>query len=410
MGTVGKEVTVSFTSTDTSDLLPALGFSTATPPSAMPVTLRGGTLTLQAQLNGPIASPQISSPQITGHFHNRRIAAADRPFDRASADFSASPAGVSIANGSISRQSLLMTVSGSVGMSQWKTSEASALQATLNLANGEIPDVLALAGQSNIPATGSINASASISGTLGNPQGAAHLTAAGGMAYQQEFDRIDAQVTLADQLIRLVSLDVVDKTALIQASGTYTHPRETLLTGQIAAHVAAGNLPLERVKAIEKLHPELSGLIVVNGDVAGDVRQDQGQSEFVLTAVNADIRAQDVRDKDRRLGNLTARASTSGSEVTFEVASDLAGSTIKLNGRTTLLQGLSDYGRRRHPESLGGIRTCSSWAKFARYGHARVRGTYRGDLARSYRRRANDPDDRQALRRTDRQLARQRPL
>ena len=238
----------------------------------------------------------------------------------------------------IAHQKLNALFSGSVGLRRWSPGNDSPITLVLDLHNGDIADALALSGQSDVPARGTLDLSARINGTIANPQGSVQLTAANGTAYDQPFDKVAVRVDLADRLIRLVSLDVTAKSAHLQADGAYNHPNDKLIPGQAQLRLTGSGVQLEQIAFLERPRPGLSGSLQFSVDVHGEVTHTREQTDFSLTTVRADVQARGVRDSAQNYGDLAVRADTNGSGVSFQVDSDLAGSTIKVTGRTTLAQ------------------------------------------------------------------------
>ena len=330
-GVLGNRIVVGFSSTNLDDLYPALAMTSNAPPKKMPVALHGGKLSLSAQVTGPLKSPKLAT-----HIDADRFSVEERPFDRFSADVSASSDGASVANGALVHQSLQTQFSGSLGLRQWAPENDSPLTLALDMREGDIADLLALAGQSGIPAQGATDVSVRLDGTLGNPQGTAHLAASNAQVNGQAFDKVDASIDLADQLIRLVSLDVTAQTAHLQASGTYAHPRDSLVMGHAQVHLSGTGVQLSQIAILEKQHPGISGAVQLQADVAGDIGQSAGPSQVALTNLRTDLEARGLHDRKQNYGDLTAHAETSGANLTFNLDSNLAGAAIKVSGRSAL--------------------------------------------------------------------------
>ena len=205
-----------------------------------------------------------------------------------------------------------------------------------SIRNADMSDLLAIAGQKDVPVTGTLNATAQISGTVGNPRGNANLTVANGTAYDEHFDRLAADVDLSDQLVRLSQAQLTAGTARIDLNGTFQHPRDSISTGAIEAHLASNQVSLDQFKAIAQKQPGLTGTLQLNGDVTANLSEVKGQSEFLITSVNAKVNARGVKKGSEAIGDLTATAQTSGSTVSYNVTSDFAGSAIRVNGQTRL--------------------------------------------------------------------------
>ncbi len=330
-GTLGIRLNADFSSTDTADLYPGIVMAMKSPPPQTPLTLSGGKLQLHARADGPLASPSIAA-QLTAD----RFIYEKRAFDHLNADVAASAKGASVSNGSLTRGTLVASFSGSVGLRNWTLSNDQPLQASARLHNAELPDLLALAGESAIPATGKLEASVDASGTVGNPLGNISATAKDGSVYGETYQTLDLQASMTDRLIRLTRADWIGPAGAIQATGTYTHSRDTLLAGDVQLHAASNQVRLNAVTNLTKPHAGLDGTMQLNLDAAGSVHPVKDQTQFLLTNLRGDIRADNIHDEKKNFGNLSAHADTSGSNVIFRADSNLSGSSIHLTGQTAL--------------------------------------------------------------------------
>ena len=59
-------------------------------------------------------------------------------------------------------------------------------------------------------------------------------------------------------MITLQSLEAVDGQARINASGAFTHPRDSLENGQIQFHLASSQIPLSQFKTLDEWQPGLA--------------------------------------------------------------------------------------------------------------------------------------------------------
>src|SRR5262249_23560910 len=144
-------------------------------------------------------------------------------------------------------------------------------------------------------AHGLLNADARISGTSGNPVGTAQLSIVNGAAYDEPFDRIQLTADLTDQLVNLRSVDIVAGMARIDAHGTLNHPRDSFSSGHVQLHLASSQIQLAQFQSLQKQRPGLTGLVQVDADVAGELADSGGKTEFVPKTVNANVNANGVR-------------------------------------------------------------------------------------------------------------------
>ena len=324
-GSIGRELHVRMNSHNLNDLAPALG------KSSLPVTLHNGAATVTATVKG-----SLSAPNITGHVAMNNFSVDGRPFGRFDADLAASKSGVSVLNGVLSRGTLEAHFTANAGLRNWKPEPDQPLRADVTMRKADMQDVLALAGQSNVPVTGALTADAHITGTIGDPRGNAELNVTHGTAWQEPYDSLTARVVLTGRAIEVPTLSMVAGPSRIDANASYQHPPRDLKRGFARVHVASSQIALEQFKALMKNRPGLGGRLQINGDASGSIQPVKGSEEFQLASLNAEVSAHNLRMQGKSLGDLTATARSGGQTVNYQVNSDLAGSIIRVNGQTAI--------------------------------------------------------------------------
>ncbi len=333
-GILGKQAEVRVASRNLNDFLPALALASPSIKS-VPMTLAaGGSTNVTVQANGSLKRLQVSS-----HLNITNFEAGTRRFDRLVADLSASPSGASLQNATLIRDSFQAEFSASVGLHNWSATPDQPLSANATIRNADLADVLALAGESVLPARGALNFGAQIAGTVGNPQGAIDLTIVNGAAYDEPFDRFAVTATLSDQRIDLRSAQFVAGPNRIDVNGSFNHPRDSFTTGRLQLHVGTSSIQLSQLVALQKHRPGLSGIVNLNAEVAGDLQNSGGSLAFLPSAINADLRTTAVRDRGQTYGDVSATARTNASNLDVRLMSNFAGSMIELTSRTQLIHG-----------------------------------------------------------------------
>jgi len=332
-GAVDKQLTVALTSTDLTDLLAPI------PMNSQPsITLNGGQATFTGAVTG-----MLTSPRFTGHLAVNRFSVDGRQFDKLDADAAVSRTGAAIRNGSLNRGSMQAQFSATVGLRNWEALPNQPVTADASIRNGDLADMLALAGQPSGDYSGMLGANLHLSGTIGNPRGSAGLLVTNGAIYGEPFDRIQAQVNLADQLVTITNASLESGAARVTLAAEFQHPRDSFTTGRVHAHVQSNQVDLAQIHNIQKQRPDTAGLLQLNGDVTGNLSEaktgGKQQTEFLLTSVNGDASARGLRFERETYGDLTATAHTSGSTVTYQLTSDFAGSNVRVNGNTQLARG-----------------------------------------------------------------------
>ena len=184
----------------------------------------------------------------------------------------------------------------------------SPLAANVTLRNGNVADLLALAGQSSIPATGAVTADIHASGTYGNPLGTANVQIVDASAYQQPIDHIILDASLADRLISLSKFELAAAGGTLTVNGTFHHPEDSFSTGHAEMHVATSDIQLSNVTPLQKQSPGAGGVVHLTADAAGDLRSSGQGSEFSLANLTADLSARSLRVNSQSAGDLTASA------------------------------------------------------------------------------------------------------
>ena len=323
-GSLGQRIQVRLVSHNLNDFLAG--------PKPAPVMLqKGGSATLTAAVTG-----QLSAPHIAGHLAAANFAVEGRAFTSFAADLDGSKSRAAVSNASLVRGPLRAQFSASVGLRGWKPESSEPLAVSLSIQTADARDVLALAGQADAHLTGTLNAAAQIDGTLGSPRGNASLDIANGTVYQEHFDRIEARVALTDREIALPVLRVAAGTATLDANASYRHPLNDLRRGAVRLHLASDPIALQQFRVLQQSRPGLAGTMQILADAAAQVQPGVNGEEFELTSVNGNASAHNLQMDGKNLGDFTATAQTTGTQVTYNINSNFAGSSIRVNGQSAL--------------------------------------------------------------------------
>jgi translocation and assembly module TamB len=326
-GAPGKQLNLALTTTNLDDLLAVL------PASSRPrIALERG----QASFTGAITG-HLTSPHIAGHVAANRLVVAGRRFDSLVADASASSAGVVVQNGSLTREVMQARFSGSLGLRDWQPFPNAPVAAKATIEQGDLADLLALAGQPRGGYSGQLTANVDIDGTFGNPSGAATLSVIKGSLEGQPFDRAAAQVKLSDQLVTVSNASFEAGAARVQLNATYQHPRDSFTIGQLRANLKTTQLDLGQLEALQKRLPRTSGIVQLDGSFAANVTHaGNGTPGLQLASVGGNVSIRGLQSEGQQYGDLTATASTSGVSVNYTLTSNFAGSSVNASGSTKL--------------------------------------------------------------------------
>lgn len=330
-GSLNQRIDINLISRNLNDFLPAEAFASSKPAGALPVTLHGGSANARVEVSG-----RLSAPQIAARVEMTRFSVQKRSFDDFAADLTASRDGVSVQNGVLTGKALQANFDASIGLSNWKPVPASSIGANLTMRNGDIADLLALSGAASVPATGLLSADVHINGTYGDPLGAANFEVLNGSVYEQPFSRLSSGIRLSDQLITISNLELDTAGGRVTAGGSFRHPRDNFTTGHAQLQLTTANLQLADLEPLQKRSPGAGGTITLKANAAADLSKAGSETQFTIDSVSADLSATGLRVQNRGAGNLTATVRSNSGAVTYNVASNFAGSNIQVNGRTVL--------------------------------------------------------------------------
>jgi translocation and assembly module TamB len=319
-GALGSQVQVRLVSHDLRDFRPVA--------PDLPIAInRGGAATVTATVNG-----SISAPHVTGQVLVTNFAADGRPFTRLSAGIDAANTGAAVRDGLLARDALQARFSGSVGLRNWKPENPQPVRADVTVRNADLQDVLALAGQSSIAATGALTLDAHVNGTIGDPRGNADLNVANGTIEGERYDALIVRASMTQNAVQVPTLLFTAGPSRIEGNAVYNHPPGNLENGDWRAHIASNQVQLAQFQSLVKDRPGLRGVLGLNADAAGH------GTDFprAIQNLNANLSIRNLEMEEKRLGDLTATAQTAGQQIQYNVTSDFAGSTIRVDGRSLL--------------------------------------------------------------------------
>jgi translocation and assembly module TamB len=320
-GSIGSRLNVTLTTADLRDFGPLTG-------GALPVVLHGN-----ANFAGAVTG-RLSSPQIAGHLSVDRVAAEGRDFDGLAGDVAASSVRAALTNGSVRRGNMQAQLNASLGLRNWSPTQDQAIAVQAAIRNGDLADVMALAGTAPTGYSGALTADVNVSGTIGNPRGAATVDVANGAIDGEPIDRAHAQVTMTDQLVTVTNAEVAAGASRVDVTAEFRHPRDRFDRGELHAHIVSNQVDASKLRTLQNLRPDSGGVLQATVDVAGQL-----SDTFVVTKVTADASGRGLKVDGQNYGDFTAMARTGGEAVTYNLSSDFAGSQIRVTGNTSLKAG-----------------------------------------------------------------------
>ena len=326
-GSVGRTMRIHLETRDLNDFLPVLGQSAA----SLPVKLESGSAVFDGTTNG-----QPGDPQIAGHVALTRFSYSGKSFDALQADINASSQNVRFQNGALARGTLRAQFQLSVGLQDWKTGDSSPISGNGSVHNASLPDLIALLDQKPFAATGLVDASGQIAGTIGSPQINGDLNIAKGSFEGEPFDRFTGRVSYTDRAVQLASgrLNAGSKQARVEAS--FDHPAGSWESGRLRFQAQSNAMPLDQIATLEKVRPGVKGTIQLTASGAIDLLSSGGKESFRIADLQADIAGRSLQLTGQPLGDAHLTASSQGAVLRAHLDSDFADSAVRGDGEWKL--------------------------------------------------------------------------
>ncbi len=134
---------------------------------------------------------------------------------------------------------------------------------------------------------------------------------------------------MSDRLAAIPSATLVSGASRADLTAEFHHPRDNFKTGLIHAHLASNSFNLATVRR------DVSGEAQANLDVAGNL----DSSELLLTSLEGNASARQIRYQGQNYGDAEFQAHTSGQTVGLNLTSNFAGSKIAVSGSARLVHG-----------------------------------------------------------------------
>ena len=207
--------------------------------------------------------------------------------------------------------------------------------ADLRVSTLPVERVLAAAARSDIAARGLLSGTAHIQGTIHSPEGNADVDLRNASLYGERIDQAHLRANYLARSIDIPQLEIVAGPSRIEATARFDHPADDFRRGKARFTLASSRLDLARSATVQRFRPGIAGRVDIAADGEGTISDTN--PEVLLTALNANISANGVAAEGKALGDLKVTAKTEpGQRLTFELDSDLAGSTIRGNGSAVL--------------------------------------------------------------------------
>src|ERR1035438_5912375 len=129
----------------------------------------------------------------------------------------------------------------------------SAVDANVQLINADVGKLLAMANQSRLPVSGTLNTTAQVTGTIGDPHATADLTLAKGQIYGEPYDSITGRAQYLNSGAQLLTAVVDAGKKRLNASARFDHP------DRLTFNVSSNAMALGEIAYAQKIEPGIRG-------------------------------------------------------------------------------------------------------------------------------------------------------
>jgi len=328
-GVIGRELKLHLETRDLNDFLPALGESAA----ELPAGLRMGALLFNGTVTGKLADPKVA-----GHLSAMDVSYDGRTFNSVEASVSVGSTALRVQNATATRGRLRVQGEASVGLRAWKAPPESPVAATATLRNAALADLAELLNAKDLPASGTLNTNARITGTVGNPLIQADVDVVHGTVREEPFDRLTARVNYSSRTIEVAAGELSAGPVQLRGSAAFEHAAASFDTGRLRFQVDSNTMPLEDIRAFAKSHPGVKGTVqlTAGGDIELVPPGKQGLERFRIRELHGDLAARGLRLSGQSVGDAHLEARSQGPVLETRLEAGFAGSNIQGSGQWRL--------------------------------------------------------------------------
>jgi translocation and assembly module TamB len=323
-GTLSSTASVKFLAltSDLRELEPLLAGPNSKP---LPIALHGRA-TFSGNASGRVHDIHLAGNLQITDFDSIAPAAAARPelrvhWDSATADLQYSRAGIVARNALLVHGDTEIRFDVNAGLHRGTFSEDSPVTGHLNVRNGNIAEVLSLAGYS-YPVDGQMNLTAQFSGSMRTPAGEGHVEITNATTYGESISKLVSDIRFANGEAQLTNFSARQGNALVTGDAAYQ-----LSSKSYRINLAGKNFDLARIERLQKERFTVAGRLDFTA---------QGTGTFDVPVIKADLQLRDLTLNDERVGDFDLQASTQGSQLTLNGTSNFREAKLQTSGTVTL--------------------------------------------------------------------------
>jgi translocation and assembly module TamB len=300
--------------------------------AAIPVVLHGAAI-----FHGTVSGRAVDLDW-KGHFQGSQLEVKlgtqlDALIDSVVADAEYSvDEGLFVANSTIKRGDAVLNIIGNMkprrvltrkGVPDYMWDGGTGVDASVQLANASVVDVLQIAGQQQkLPITGTIAVNAKATGTLENLNADGKISLTKGVAYGEPYDSAVANLSIKGEQFEASQVTLVLHGAHITGSGGYD-----LSSKHLHGHIQGENLVLAKFATFAKARPGADGTLTLTADANGTMEQ---------PGLKANLKLAKVVVGGKAIGDVAADLHSQDSLLLYTAQSKLIGAQVDASGQTRL--------------------------------------------------------------------------
>ena len=320
-GVLNRHLDLKASTTQLDDILPFLDRK------SLPVTLKNGAATFQGTVNGNLLSPTVD-----GHVDARNLVYETELLESISTDLKLTESSVVATNARATRAGFTAVGQGTLALSKWVATDASAVTANVRLDQADLSRLFALLKQTDAPVTGTLNAAATVAGTLAAPRITADLKAVQGTISGEPFDAIVAHVDSPTNQIQKANGTLLAGTKSFAFTAGFDHAAATLLPGNLIFQINSNRIALAQIVRLHKDYPDINAFATLKTNGAVNISEDNTPLKalhYRFSKLDGDLEIANLDVAGRALGNARITATTQNNAMTVHVVSDVAQADIR---------------------------------------------------------------------------------
>ena len=285
-------------------------------PAPPPLALAGS-----ADFNGQL-SGSTSAPHITGEFvaHDVQVMGSSWKLIRTGVD--ASPSGAKLINANLEPLPKgHIGLNASVGLHKWAFTKTSPLQVQLDASQLDIASLTKIAGQQDIPVSGTLNTHVNLHGSEENPIGNGSLSVSDASAYNEPINSIQVNFDgTGDQAQAKLSIKL--PAGSIQSNVT-ARPKEKTYSAQLTS----SGIDIQKLQTVKARNLDAAGTVAINAS---------GQGTFDNPQLTASIQIPSLTIQKQQVANIKLDANVANHVANAVLSSAALHTNIQAKARVNL--------------------------------------------------------------------------